>query len=108
MGIPAALAAPVVTALDLVGGTALIAGLLTRVFAAPLAVDLLGAVLLVHVPAGIFGASGGFELVLMPAARRATACAAARTRPAHMAARAAIVSPTRAGSAARQYTRLHE
>ena len=66
MGIPAAdVAAPVVASIELVGGIALILGVLTRVFAALLALDMLGALFLVHAPAGIFAAAGGYELVLL-------------------------------------------
>ncbi|MDZ4091579.1 MAG: DoxX family protein [Arthrobacter sp.] len=69
MGVPAAnLVAPVVATLELVGGIALILGVLTRVFAALLAVNMLGALFLVHAPAGIFAATGGYELVLLLAA----------------------------------------
>ena len=66
MGVPAAeIAAPVVAGLELAGGIALILGILTRVVAALLAVDMLGAVFLVHAPAGIFASAGGYELVLL-------------------------------------------
>lgn len=69
MGVPAAnLVAPVVATLELVGGIALILGVLARVFAALLAVNMLGALFLVHAPAGIFAATGGYELVLILAA----------------------------------------
>jgi putative oxidoreductase len=69
MGVPAAqAAAPVVATLELVGGVALILGVLTRVFAALLAVDMLGALILVHAGAGVFVATGGYELVLILAA----------------------------------------
>ena len=69
MGVPAAnVAAPVIATLELVGGVALIVGVLTRVFAALLAVNMLGALFLVHAPAGIFAATGGYELVLILAA----------------------------------------
>jgi putative oxidoreductase len=69
MGVPAAnLVAPVVATLELVGGVALILGVLTRVFAALLAVNMLGALFLVHATAGIFAATGGYELVLILAA----------------------------------------
>ena len=69
MGVPAAnLVAPVIATLELVGGVALILGVLTRVFAALLAVDMLGALFLVHASAGIFAATGGYELVLILAA----------------------------------------
>jgi len=69
MGVPAAeAAAPVVATLELAGGIALILGVLTRVFAALLALDMLGAFFLVHAPAGVFAANGGYELVLLLAA----------------------------------------
>jgi putative oxidoreductase len=41
---------------------------LARVFALLLAVDMLGALFLVHASAGIFVAAGGYELVLILAA----------------------------------------
>ena len=69
MGVPAAnLVAPVTATLELVGGVALILGVLTRVFAALLAVNMLGALFLVHASAGVFVATGGYELVLILAA----------------------------------------
>lgn len=69
MGVPAAnLVAPVVATLELVGGIALILGVLTRVFAALLAVNMLGALFLIHASAGVFAATGGYELVLILAA----------------------------------------
>ena len=72
MGVPAAQAvAPVVATLELVGGVALILGVLTRVFAALLALDMLGALFLVHASAGVFVATGGYELVLILAAAAA-------------------------------------
>lgn len=72
MGVPAAdVVAPIVATIELVGGIALIAGVLTRVFAALLALDMLGALLLVHAPAGLFADKGGYELVLALAAAAA-------------------------------------
>ena len=69
MGVPAAeIAAPAVAVLELAGGIALIVGILTRLVAAMLAVDMLGALFLVHAPAGIFASAGGYELVLVLAA----------------------------------------
>ena len=60
--------APIIATLELVGGIALILGVLTRVFSALLALNMLGAFFLVHAPAGVFAANGGFELVLLLAA----------------------------------------
>ena len=69
MGIPAAeIAAPVSASLELVGGTALILGLVTRIVAAALAVQMLAALVLVHLPAGMFVDQGGMEFVLVLAA----------------------------------------
>lgn len=66
MGIPMAdVAAPVVTTLELVGGIALILGLLTRPIAILLTLDMLGALVLVHLSAGVFVANNGYELVLL-------------------------------------------
>lgn len=69
MGVPAAgLMAPVVATLEIAGGIALVLGVLTRVFAVLLTVNMLGALVLVHAPAGVFVEAGGFELVLALAA----------------------------------------
>ncbi|WP_269938369.1 DoxX family protein [Arthrobacter sp. HY1533] len=66
MGVPAAdLVAPVVATLELVGGIALVLGLATRPIAILLMLNMVGAIALVHAPAGIFVEAGGFELVLM-------------------------------------------
>ncbi|MGO4235320.1 DoxX family protein [Pseudarthrobacter sp. YAF2] len=69
MGVPASdIMAPAVAVLELAGGAALILGILTRVVAALLVLDMLGALFLVHAPAGVFAANGGYELVLLLAA----------------------------------------
>ncbi|MEE1619789.1 DoxX family protein [Zafaria sp. Z1313] len=73
MGVPAAnLAAPFVATLELAGGIALILGLLARPVGAVLAAVMLGAIALVHAPAGVFVEAGGFELVLALGAGAAT------------------------------------
>ncbi|MET4591957.1 DoxX family protein [Arthrobacter sp. 754] len=69
MGVPAAqISAPLVAGLELAGGIALILGVLTRVVAALLALNMLGALVLVHAAAGVFADKGGYELVLLLAA----------------------------------------
>jgi putative oxidoreductase len=66
MGVPAAnISAPLVAGLELAGGIALILGVLTRVVAALLAVNMVGALVLVHASAGVFADKGGYELVLL-------------------------------------------
>ncbi|WGD37442.1 DoxX family protein [Lysinibacter sp. HNR] len=69
MGIPAAdIAAIAVATLELVGGAALILGVLTRLFALLLTLSMLGALFMVHAPSGIFVQDGGYEFVLTLAA----------------------------------------
>ncbi|MCO4272902.1 DoxX family protein [Pseudarthrobacter sp. HLT3-5] len=69
MGVPAAqLVAPAIGFLELLGGAAIILGVLVRPVAALLALDMLGALFLVHAPAGIFADKAGYELVLVLAA----------------------------------------
>lgn len=59
-------AAVVVTLVETVGGAALILGLATRWVAIPLAIDMLVATLLVHLPNGFFAVpNGGYELTLL-------------------------------------------
>ncbi|MFF0284475.1 DoxX family protein [Rhodococcus aetherivorans] len=65
MGIPVpAVAATVVTLVEIVGGVALVIGLLTPVVALLNTLTLLGALVLVHASNGVFVDNGGFELVL--------------------------------------------
>jgi putative oxidoreductase len=66
MGVPAAGAAALfATVVEVVGGVALILGLLTPVAAALNIVNLLGALVLVHASNGVFVDGGGYELVLV-------------------------------------------
>ena len=62
------IAAPGLATLELVGGIALILGVLTRIFAALFIVDMLGAMFFVHRNNGFFVANNGIELVLLLAA----------------------------------------
>lgn len=64
MGLPfAGLLAPVVALAEFVGGIALIVGLFTRLSAVVLAATMLGAVTIVHLPAGFF-LPNGYEFAL--------------------------------------------
>ncbi|HXH34298.1 MAG TPA: DoxX family protein [Plantibacter sp.] len=66
MGIPAPEAAAiVVVAVELLGGALLIIGLGTRVVAVLSAINMVVALLLVHLSAGFFAADGGYEFVLL-------------------------------------------
>src|SRR4051812_14532138 len=68
IGVPAPeIAAAVVTILELTGGIMLLLGLFVRWIAIPLALDMLTAALVVHLPGGFF-APDGVEMVLLPLA----------------------------------------
>lgn len=72
MGIPfPGIVGPLVGLVELFGGLALIAGLLTRLAGAGLAINMLGAFMLVHLPAGFF-LPNGYEFVMMLAASAIT------------------------------------
>src|SRR6185437_433573 len=62
---PALMLAYVVIFLETVGGVCLIVGLLTRFFAAALAIEMLIALLFVHMPKGYAAGVGGYEYVLL-------------------------------------------
>jgi putative oxidoreductase len=65
MGVPLAeIAGPLIGLIEFVGGIALVLGIATRIAAAALALDMIVAVFLVHLPFGIFAADGGYELPL--------------------------------------------
>lgn len=72
MGVPLpALTAPLVSGLEFFGGIALIIGLLTRLVGLGLAIDMLGAIFIVHLAGGFF-VPKGVEFVLMLFAAGAT------------------------------------
>ncbi|MDR6867022.1 putative oxidoreductase [Microbacterium resistens] len=54
---------PGIAFLELIGGILLILGLLTRPVAALLAIDMIGAIVLVHLSAGLWVGEGGYEFV---------------------------------------------
>jgi putative oxidoreductase len=65
-GIPLPLVSDwIVTLVELLGGIALILGLYTRWVSIPLAIIMLVALLMVHVPNGFFVSEGGFEFVFI-------------------------------------------
>ncbi len=59
----AQIAAPIVSIVEFAGGIALILGVLTRVAAALLAMDMLGAIFIVHLPNGFY-VPDGYEFTL--------------------------------------------
>jgi putative oxidoreductase len=66
LGIPApALAALAVSVVELAGGLALILGALTRVVGVLLAIDMIVALLVVHLPHGFYAPNNGIELVFV-------------------------------------------
>ena len=62
---PAIMFAYAAIALETVGGICLIIGLFTRFFAAALAIEMLIALLFVHLPKGYAAGTGGYEYVLL-------------------------------------------
>jgi len=62
---PALMWAYVIMALELIGGVCLIIGLFTRFFAAALAIEMLVALLFVHLAKGYAAGGGGYEYVLL-------------------------------------------
>jgi putative oxidoreductase len=69
MGVPMSSAAAVVAAVvELVGGAALLLGAATAVAGALVVLNMLGALLLVHIGNGVFVTDNGFELVAAIAA----------------------------------------
>ncbi|MFD1938914.1 MULTISPECIES: DoxX family protein [Nonomuraea] len=66
IGVPLpGLAAPAVAVLEVVGGIALIVGAALPVFGVLLALDMVGAIVFVHLPNGFLAEKGGIELPLV-------------------------------------------
>lgn len=66
MGVPLPdVAAVVVIAVELVGGLMLVLGLAQRIVGVLLAIDMIGAIALVHAGSGIFVSEGGWELAAL-------------------------------------------
>jgi putative oxidoreductase len=66
LGVPAPeLAAAMVTSFEIVCGIALVFGVISHWAAMPLALDMLAAIFLFHLPRGFFVGEGGVELVLL-------------------------------------------
>jgi putative oxidoreductase len=64
MGIPLPeIAAPVVAFVELIGGILLVLGLFTRPVGILLAIDMIVALVAVHLPAGLWVGEGGYEFV---------------------------------------------
>lgn len=80
MGIPmAGIVGPFIALLELIGGIALIVGALTPLFAALLAADMLGAIVLVHLSKGFFLPEGyEFAFALLGACLALTLAGAGR------------------------------
>jgi putative oxidoreductase len=62
---PALTWAYVVMALELIGGICIVIGLFTRFFGAALAIEMLIALIMVHLPKGYAAGAGGYEYVLL-------------------------------------------
>ncbi|MDR2256109.1 MAG: DoxX family protein [Arthrobacter sp.] len=66
MGVPLGeTVGPFIAFAELIGGALLLLGLGTRVVGAVFVADMLGALFIVHLPAGVFAADGGYELVAL-------------------------------------------
>ena len=104
MGVPApGLAAWFAAIVETAGGAALILGLLTPLFAALLTLNMVGALVVVHLPFGIWVMDNGYELVLALAAGAVALIAAGAGRfsvDAVLAARAAAPAEREQVSAA--------
>lgn len=88
--------AVIVTFVELIGGLALMAGILTPIVGALLAIDMVGAFFITHVENGFFAANGGFELVLILGA---AAFALVLTGPGSFALDSLVSLPGRAQNA---------
>jgi|SRR6478735_6539866 len=62
---PSLVWAYIIIALELIGGACLVVGLFTRFFGAALAIEMLIALIAVHLPKGYAAGAGGYEYVLL-------------------------------------------
>ena len=62
---PSLVWAYIIIALELIGGACLVVGLFTRFFGAALAIEMLIALIAVHLPKGYAAGGGGYEYVLL-------------------------------------------
>ena len=99
LGVPApGLFAVVVTLVELLGGLALILGLFTRVAAILIAIDMLVAILAVHLPNGFLASNNGIEF---PLVLLSSCVALAVAGPGEAAADRALAARTRNPTLAR-------
>ena len=100
LGIPmAGLVGPAVALVELLGGLALVAGLLTRLAGAGLAVVMLGAVLIAHLAGGFFLPTGyEFALTLFGASLALAATGAGQFSLDALLARRAVPAAVRAAA----------
>jgi putative oxidoreductase len=101
MGIPApGITAPLIAVLEVAGGIALILGVLTRLAALGLAIDMLGAIFLVRLKGGFFAPNGAeFEILLF------VACVALAIAGAGALSIDEAIATRRAGAAGDAYAR---
>ncbi|WP_018297530.1 DoxX family protein [Corynebacterium lubricantis] len=97
MGAPLpGLSAPIAAIIELLGGILIIAGLATRWVGIIVALEMLGAAIIVHISSGLFVENGGWELVgaIGAAALALTAAGAGRISLDHLIAQRRVVQPT--------------
>ncbi|MHA2788500.1 DoxX family protein [Corynebacterium sp. S7] len=99
MGAPLpGLSAPLAAIIELVGGILIIVGLATRWVGIIVALEMLGAAIIVHIDSGVFVTNGGWELVgaIGAAALALTAAGAGRFSLDHLIAQRRAAQPVHA------------